>query len=145
MKVNCSNLYCENQFLPKNDAHKYCSSTCRKEAFEDRKHSENAHVGTHIITPVQTPVITPVQTHVTETMERILKEREEVFLSKLKAMETEHEKKILELRLTELEKKVRDLEKEIDGSSPGVTELLGGAIQGYMAYQSSKPTPEVKK
>ena len=141
MKVNCSNLYCENEFSPKNDAHKYCSSTCRKEAFEDRKHSDNAHVGT----PVQTPVLQPVQTHVSDTMERILKEREEVFLSKLKAMETEHEKKILELRLTELEKKVRDLEKEVDGSSPNVSELLGGAIQGYMAYQSSKPTTEVKK
>lgn len=141
MKVNCSNLYCENEFLPKNESHKYCCSQCRKEAFDERKHSENAHAGT----PVITPVLQPVHTHVTETMERILKEREEVFLSKLKAMETEHEKKILELRLTELEKKVRDLEKEVDGSSPNVTELLGGAIQGYMAYQSSKPTTEAKK
>jgi hypothetical protein len=40
---------------------------------------------------------------------------------------------------------VKDLEKEIDGSTPGMTELLGGAIQGYMTYQASKPTTEVKK
>ena len=141
MKTKCKNLYCENEFLPKNETHQYCSSQCRKEAFDERKHTENAHVGTHVITPVQPSV----QTHVTETMERILKEREEVFLSKLRAMETEHEKKILELRLTELEHKVKELEKEIDGSSPGMTELLGGAIQGFMQYQSTKPTTEAKK
>ena len=141
MKINCNNLYCTNEFMPKNEGHKYCSSACRKEAFDERKHLDNASIGTPVITPVQTHV----GTHVSETMERILKEREEVFLSKLKAMETEHEKKILELRLTELEKKVRDLEKEVDGSTPGMTELLGGAIQGYMAYQSSKPTAETKK
>ena len=141
MKVNCSNLYCENEFLPKNESHKYCSSQCRKEAFDERKHSENAHVGT----PVITPVIQPVQTHVTETMERILREREEVFLTKLRAMETEHEKKILELRLTELESKVKDLEKDLDGNSPNISELLGGAIQGYMTYQASKPSLETKK
>jgi len=141
MKTKCNNLYCENEFSPKNETHKYCSSQCRKEAFDERKQIDNAHIGTH----VQTPVQTPLGTHVTETMERILKEREEVFLSKLKTMETEHEKKILELRLTELEHKVKDLEKEMDGSSPGMSELLGGAIQGYMQYQASKPTPEVKK
>jgi hypothetical protein len=78
-------------------------------------------------------------------MERILKEREEVFLSKLKTMETEHEKKILELRLTEVENRLKDLEKELDGSSPNISELLGSAVQGYIAYQSSKLTPEVKK
>ena len=141
MKVNCSNLYCENEFLPKNESHKYCSSQCRKEAFDERKHLENANVGT----PVITPVITPVQTHITDTMERILKEREEVFLSKLKTMETEHEKKILELRLTEVENRLKDLEKDLDGNSPNISELLGGAIQGYMTYQASKPSLETKK
>lgn len=141
MKTKCNNLYCENEFLAKNESHKYCCSQCRKEAFEDRKHSENAHVGTHVITPVPTPV----QTHITDTMERILKEREEVFLSKLKAMETEHEKKILELRLTEVENRLKDLEKELDGNSPGIGELLGSAVQGYIAYQSSKPTTEAKQ
>jgi hypothetical protein len=78
-------------------------------------------------------------------MERILREREEVFLTKLRAMETEHEKKILELRLTELESKVKDLEKDLDGNSPNISELLGGAIQGYMTYQASKPSLETKK
>jgi len=141
MKTNCNNLYCENEFLPKNESHKYCSSQCRKEAFDERKHLENASIGTPVITPVRTHV----ETHVTDTMERILKEREEVFLSKLKTMETEHEKKILELRLTEVENRLKDLEKELDGSSPNISELLGSAVQGYMAYQSSKPTPEVKK
>jgi len=145
MKTKCNNLYCENEFVSKNDAHKYCSSTCRKEAFEDRKHSENAYLGTHVPTHVQPPVRTHVETHITDTMERILKEREEVFLSKLKTMETEHEKKILELRLTEVENRLKDLEKELDGSSPGIGELLGSAVQGYMAYQSSKPTAETKK
>jgi hypothetical protein len=124
--------------VPKNDGHKYCSSQCRKEAFDERKHLENANVGT----PVLTPVNTHVQAHVSETMERILKEREEVFLSKLKAMETEHEKKILELRLTELEHKVKTLEKDLE--SPGMSEMLGGAIQGFMAYQANKPSPEAK-
>jgi hypothetical protein len=71
-------------------------------------------------------------------LERILKERQDVFEAKLKNMEIEHERKILELRLSELEKKVRDLEKDSD--SPGVSELLGGAIQGYMTYQANKPT-----
>jgi hypothetical protein len=140
MKTKCKNVYCENEFLPKNETHQYCSSQCRKESFEERKHTENARIGT----PVQTPVQTNVQTNVTETMERILREREEVFLSKLRAMETEHEKKILELRLTELEHKVKDLEKELDGNGTNMSELLSGAIQGYMTYQSSKPTPPIK-
>lgn len=137
--TNCN--YCSAEFRQKNPTHKFCSNSCRVQAHNQNK---NALINTPINafrTHNNNEVITNYNSAEKQAeiiLERILKERQDVFEAKLKNMEIEHERKILELRLTELEKKVRDLEKDSD--SPGVSELLGGAIQGYMQYQANKPT-----
>lgn len=141
--TNCN--YCSAEFSQKNPTHKYCSNSCRVQAHNDKKNEL-----------INEPINAPFNAYKTQTnnevvttynnaeksaeiiLERILKERQEVFEAKLRNLEIEHERKILELRLTDLEKKVRDLEK--DAESPGMSEMLGGAIQGFMAYQANKPS-----
>ena len=141
--TNCN--YCSAEFIQKNPTHKYCCNSCRVQAHNDTK---NALINEPINAPFNAfktqnnnEVITNYHNAEKQAeiiLERIIKERQDVFEAKLKNMEIEHERKILELRLSELEKKVRDLEKDSD--SPGVSELLGGAIQGYMTYQANKPS-----
>lgn len=71
-------------------------------------------------------------------IERILKEREEVFSAKLKTMELQHEKQILELRLNKLEQKVKDLEDDQGGGIK--TADIMTALATYFSMQQ-KPTP----
>lgn len=134
--MKCQNTYCENTFTPKNETHKYCSSQCRKEAFEERKYAENAQIGTPVRTPVQEPV--------NDTLERILKEREDVFTAKLKAMELQHEKNILELRLNKLEAKVKDLEED-QGGGIKTADIMTAFATYFSMQQQQKTTPTESK
>jgi uncharacterized membrane protein YheB (UPF0754 family) len=76
-----------------------------------------------------------------ETLERILNERQAVFETKLRQIETDYEKKLLELRLQELEKKVRDLEKIQEENSNGIKmqDVMAG-VGSYFATQMSAKT-----
>jgi hypothetical protein len=80
-----------------------------------------------------------------ETLERILNERQQVFETKLRQIETDYEKKLLELRLTDLEKKVKDLEKAQEESSGGIkmTDVMAG-VGSYFATQMSSKTETPK-
>jgi hypothetical protein len=84
-------------------------------------------------------------------IERILSERQSVYESKMEAMRKEYENKILELRLTDLERKVKDLESAHEESSQGIKmqDVMAG-VGSYFATQmsnsmsSSTPKQETK-
>ena len=71
-------------------------------------------------------------------LERILNERQQVFESKIATMQKDYENKILELRLSDLERKVKDLEKIQEESSSGIKmqDVMAG-VGSYFATQMS--------
>jgi hypothetical protein len=74
-----------------------------------------------------------------ETLGRILNERQAVFETKLRQIETEYERKLLELRIVELEKKVRDLEKATeDDGGVKMADVIAG-VGSYFAAMQQQP------
>jgi hypothetical protein len=71
-------------------------------------------------------------------LERILNERQQVFESKIATMQKDSENKILELRLSDLERKVKDMEKIQEESSSGIKmqDVMAG-VGSYFATQMS--------
>jgi hypothetical protein len=71
-------------------------------------------------------------------LERILNERQQVFESKIATMQKDYENKILELRLSDLERKVKDLEKLQEESASGIKmqDVMAG-VGSYFATQMS--------
>jgi hypothetical protein len=80
-----------------------------------------------------------------ETLERILAERQQVFETKLKQQESEFNNKLLEIRLNELEKKVKDLEKDANKDEGGfgisMPDMVNAAAT-YFATKMSNDTPK---
>ena len=89
--------------------------------------------------------LTPIETHTSNKIdamiERILSERQAVYESKMAAMQKEYENKILELRLSDLERKVKDLETAHEESSQGIKmqDVMAG-VGSYFATQMSNQT-----
>jgi predicted nucleic acid-binding Zn-ribbon protein len=143
MTIGCNN--CGNEFSPKRTEQKYCSAACRVKAFNVRKNA----ILTHQINANDMDNINALQTdhkRIDETLERILNERQQVFETKLRQIETDYEKKLLELRLTDLEKKVKDLEKAAEESAGGIkmTDVMAG-VGSYFATQMSSKTETPKQ
>jgi hypothetical protein len=88
--------------------------------------------------------LTPIETHTSNKIdamiERILSERQSVYESKMEAMRKEYENKILELRLTDLERKVKDLESAHEESSQGIKmqDVMAGVGSYFATQMSSK-------
>jgi hypothetical protein len=88
--------------------------------------------------------LTPIETHTSNKIdamiERILSERQAVYESKIQAMQKEYENKILELRLIELERKVKDLEKATeDDGGVKMADVIAG-VGSYFAAMQPKTT-----
>jgi hypothetical protein len=84
-----------------------------------------------------------------ETVDRILMERQQVFETKLRAQEAEYNNKLLELRLSELERKVKDLEKETSKDEGGFGLSMPDVMNAAATYFATKmsnnnTTPETK-
>ena len=136
-------LYCRAEFKPVKSTQKYCSNTCRVQSF-------NARI---------TQQLTPNLTHnndmnneqlnakklIDETVDRILMERQQVFETKLRAQEAEYNNKLLELRLAELERKVKDLEKETSKDEGGfglsMPDVMNAAATYFATKMSNTTTP----
>jgi hypothetical protein len=89
--------------------------------------------------------LTPTETHTSDKVdamiERILSERQAVYESKIQAMQKEYENKILELRLSELERKVKDLEKATeDDGGVKMADVIAGVGSYFAAMQQPKTT-----
>ena len=102
-------LYCRVEFKPSKSTQKYCSNSCRVQSF-------NARI-TQQLTPNLTDNLTPMTEQINakkiidETIERILMERQQVFETKLKQQESEYNNKLMELRLSDLEKRLKTSKK----------------------------------
>jgi hypothetical protein len=138
---NC--LFCTNDFKPAKSNQKYCSNTCRVKAFNVHK---NANLTPKLMYNNDT-MNEPINAKkiIDETVERILAERQQVFETKLKAQEAEYNNKLMELRLSDLEKKVRDLEKDANKDEGGfgisMPDMVNAAAT-YFATKMSNDTPK---
>ena len=79
-------------------------------------------------------------------LERILNERQQVFESKIATMQKDYENKILELRLTDLERKVKDLESAHEESSQGIKmqDVMAGVGSYFATQMTSKMESKTK-
>ncbi len=141
--MECNN--CGKEFTPKRPEQKYCSASCRVKSFNARKNAQitdnfNANDMESINAP-STPIETHTSNKIDAMIERILSERQAVYESKIQAMQKEYENKILELRLSELERKVKDLEKvtEDDGGVK-MADVIAGVGSYFAAMQQPKTT-----
>lgn len=129
-------LYCRGEFNPVKSTQKYCSNTCRVQSF-------NARI-TQQLTPNLTDNLTPMTDQINakkqldETMERILMERQQVFETRLKQQESDFNNKLLELRLSELERKVKDLEKETSKDEGGFGLSMPDVMNAAATYFATK-------
>ena len=140
-------LYCRAEFEPTKSTQKYCSNSCRVQSF-------NARI-TQQLTPNLTANLTPMTNEINakkqldETMERILMERQQVFETRLKQQESDFNNKLLELRLAELERKVKDLEKDANKDDGGfgisMPDMVNAAATYFATKMSNTPTNETSK
>lgn len=137
MIIGCNN--CGKEFTPKRPEQKYCTASCRVKAFNTRKNAFlTPQINANDMDNINGPLT--AEKRIDETLERILNERQAVFETKLRQIETDYEKKLLELRLLELEKKVRDLEKLQEENSNGIKmqDVMAGVGSYFATQMSSK-------
>jgi hypothetical protein len=142
MIIGCNN--CGKEFTPKRPEQKYCTASCRVKAFNTRKNAFlTPQINANDMDNINEP-LTPIETHTSNKIdamiERILSERQAVYESKMEAMKKEYENKILELRLTDLERKVKDLESAHEESSQGIKmqDVMAGVGSYFATQMSSK-------
>ena len=143
--MECNN--CGKEFTPKRPEQKYCCASCRVKSFNARKFAHiTDNFNANDMESINAP-LTPIETHTSNKIdamiERILSERQSVYESKMEAMRKEYENKILELRLTDLERKVKDLESAHEESSQGIKmqDVMAG-VGSYFATQISSKLNE---
>lgn len=138
--TNCAQ--CNNEFKRKTPEHIYCSNSCRMKAYNLRKNApKNEYLNEYINEP-----ITRSKTHINDVSERIIDEREHVFSSRLKVMEAQFENRLMELRLIELEKKIKELEKEEPSTIAGIpTEIIVQMAVAYFTQKNNNGTESTPK
>ena len=137
MIIGCNN--CGKEFTPKRPEQKYCTASCRVKAFNTRKNAFlTPQINANDMDNINGPLT--AEKRIDETLERILNERQAVFETKLRQLETDYERKLLELRIVELEKKVRDLEKTAEESNQGIKmqDVMAGVGSYFATQMSSK-------
>jgi superfamily II RNA helicase len=136
MTIGCNN--CGKEFTPKRTEQKYCTASCRVKAFNARKNAILTHqINAKDMDSINAPLT--AEKRIDETLERILNERQAVFETKLKQIETDYERKLLELRISELEKKVKDLEKATeDDGGVKMADVIAG-VGSYFAAMQQQP------
>ena len=136
-------LYCRAEFKPSKSTQKYCSNSCRVQSFNARITQQLTPNLTHNLTPMNEQI--NAKKIIDETVERILMERQQVFETKLKQQESEYNNKLMELRLSDLEKKVKDLEKDANKDEGGfgisMPDMVNAAAT-YFATKMSNDTPK---
>lgn len=135
---NC--LKCQGEFTPKNEWQKYCSNACRMQAFNERQNE-----------PKNEPKNDMTNEHINDIVNRLLAERESVYEAKLKATQIEHEKKILELKLVDMEKRLNaierahdELEKENSKGGISMPDIVNAAAMYFATSQQQKTTEATK-
>jgi len=133
--------YCNKEYNAKVKRQKYCSDSCRVRAWNERLTNKINSIEMQETNVPITSIETQATTKLDSMIERILNERQAVYESKMIAMQKEYENKILELRLTDLERKVKDLEKAQEDSTGQIKlqDVMAG-VGSYFATQMSNQT-----
>ena len=139
--------HCRAEFKPSKSTQKYCSNSCRVQSFNARITQQLTPNLTHNLTPMNEQI--NAKKIIDETVERILMERQQVFETKLKQQESEYNNKLMELRLSDLEKKVKDLEKDANKDEGGfgisMPDMVNAAATYFATKMSNTPTNETTK
>ena len=127
-------LNCNNEFNPKSDMAKYCSTKCKTENFYKRK-----MIGG---TPIQQPINTMLNDNITNDkhMNNISYEAFQLIMAEQeKRHQAEIEKIKAELNLNEIQRQINELKKEMkeeEEKEPSIAGFkLADIVQAYTAYQ----------
>ena len=136
MNKECNN--CGKGFNAIKQWQKYCSNACRISSHNKRTHATETQQINAMETQQNNATETQSAKQIDAMLERILNERQQVFESKIATMQKDYENKILELRLSDLERKVKDLEKLQEESASGIKmqDVMAG-VGSYFATQMS--------
>ena len=144
-------IHCQDDFTPVKVTQKYCSNACRYKAHNVQTNAQKTQIITQNTTQNNATMNeeTNAKKSVDELIERILAERQQVFETKLKQQESEFNNKLLELRLADLERKVKDLEKEAnkDDSGFGISmpDMMNAAATYFATKMSTNTTTNETK
>jgi hypothetical protein len=141
-------IHCQDDFTPVKTTQKYCSNACRYKAHNVQANAQKTQIITQNTTQNNATMNEEINAKksVDELIERILAERQQVFETKLKQQESEFNNKLLELRLAELERKVKDLEKDQDkdsGFGISMPDMMNAAAT-YFATKMSNEQPKTE-
>lgn len=127
-------LNCNNDFDPKSDMAKYCSTKCKTENFYKRK-----MIGG---TPIQQPINTMLNDNITndKPMNNISYEAFNLIMAEQeKRHQAEIEKIKAELNLNEIQRQINELKQEMkeeEDKEPSIAGFkLADIVQAYTAYQ----------
>jgi len=127
-------LNCNNDFEPKSEMAKYCSTKCKTENFYKRK-----MIGG---TPIQQPINTMLNDNITNDkhMNNISYEAFNlIMVEQEKRHQAEIEKIKAELNLNEIQRQINELKKEMkeeEEKEPSIAGFkLADIVQAYTAYQ----------
>lgn len=127
-------LNCNNDFDPKSDMAKYCSTKCKTENFYKRK-----MIG---VTPIQQPINTMLNDNITndKPMNNISYEAFNLIMAEQeKRHQAEIEKIKAELNLNEIQRQINELKQEMkeeEDKEPSIAGFkLADIVQAYTAYQ----------
>ena len=127
-------LNCNNDFDPKSEMAKYCSTKCKTENFYKRK-----MIGG---TPIQQPINTMLNDNITndKLMNNISYEAFQLIMAEQeKRHQAEIEKIKAELNLNEIQRQINELKKEMkeeEEKEPSIAGFkLADIVQAYTAYQ----------
>lgn len=129
--MNCDN--CNQTFTPKTESQKYCSNKCRVDAFNRRKYAPKNEATQPINEPMETSKTDFLSSAI---VERLLEERDNYHKADKERIKAEYETKMLEARLSAIEKKLEEDDKPSFLENFMTPEVISGIVQ--MATQKPK-------
>jgi hypothetical protein len=127
-------LNCSNEYTPKVEYQKYCSNKCRLYGHNKRKYgttNDTTNVQ-HTNTNVQhneNPETSKTEFYSSEMLDRLLTERDKYHQADKERIKAEYETKMLEARLTAIEKKMEEDDKPSMVEKFMTPEVISGLIQ----------------
>jgi hypothetical protein len=127
-------INCSNEYTPKVDYQKYCTNKCRLEGQKKRKYetiNDTTNVQ-HTNTNVQhneSPETSKTEFFSSEIMDRLLSERDKYHQADKERIKAEYETKMLEARLTAIEKRIEEDSKPSAMESFLTPEVISGIVQ----------------
>lgn len=127
-------LNCSNEYTPKVEYQKYCSNKCRLYGHNKRKYGTTNGTLNTPQTDTNIQENEPMETRKTDfissaMVDRLLSERDNYHNADKERIRAEYETKMLEARLTALEKKIQEDDKPSAMEKLMTPEVISGIIQ----------------